>query len=218
MLNGKKIVNKPADQEGEGRDSIRSSDNSLNILKKSSALLYGHFLLTSGLHSNRYFQCALVLQHPRYAEHLAKMLAGKFKGKKPDVVVSPAIGGIVLGQELGRVLGIRAIFAEREEGKLTLRRGFDIKKSEKAIIVEDVLTTGGSVREIVKIVTKKGADLVGIGCIVNRSSRPLKFKVPVRHVLKMKVNNYDPQECPLCKKGIPVVKPGSRKFSKNSIK
>ena len=189
----------------------REGKKVLDLLKKSSALLEGHFLLSSGLHSNRYVQCALVLQYPNYAAFLAKELVKKFGKTKIDVVVSPAIGGIVFGQEVARVLRARTIFAEREEGKLTLRRGFDIKKGEKVLVVEDVLTTGGSVREILKIVREKNGKLIGIGSIVDRSIRQLNFNVPLKSILKLQIKTYDVQHCPFCKKGLPVVEPGSRK-------
>lgn len=188
----------------------KGSEEVLSILRKTGAFLEGHFLLSSGLHSNRYVQCALILQHPKYAEYLGKNLAKKFSKRKINVVVSPAIGGIVIGQEVGRALGKRAIFAEREEGKLVLRRGFDIKKDERILIVEDVLTTGGSVKEIIGIARKKGARLVGVGCIVNRSTGDIKFEVPLKFLLRLKIENYKPQKCPLCKQGLPLVKPGSR--------
>ena len=137
--------------------------NVMSLLKKSKALLDGHFLLSSGLHSNRYVQCAMVLQYPNYATFLARKLVKKFSKTKIDVVVSPAIGGIIFGQEVARALRARAVFTEREEGKLALRRGFDIKKGEKVLVVEDVLTTGGSVREILKIVREKNGKLQTTG-------------------------------------------------------
>jgi len=190
----------------------RNEGEVLKILEKNRALLSGHFLLSSGLHSNRYVQCALVLQYPDYAAFLAGELAKKFGKKKIDVVVSPAIGGIVIGQEVARALKCRGIFAERVEGKLTLRRGFDIKKGEKVLVVEDVLTTGGSVREILKIVREKKAKPVGIAAIVNRSIKSLNFAIPVRSLLRLKIKTFDAQHCPLCREGVPLVKPGSRKF------
>lgn len=189
----------------------KNSRDIISIFKKTGAFLEGHFLLSSGLHSNKYVQCALVLQYPGYAALLARKLAEQFKGAKADVVVSPAIGGIVLGQEVGRAIGKRAVFAEREEGKLALRRGFDLKEGEKVLVVEDVLTTGGSVREIIKVVKKKKAKLVGVGCIVNRSTRNINFKAPLKFLVRLEIETFDSRECSLCKQGIPVVKPGSRK-------
>ena len=184
----------------------------MDILGKSRPLLSGHFLLTSGLHSNRYVQCALVLQYPNYAAFLASEIAKKFGNKKIDAVVSPAIGGIVIGQEVARVLKARSLFAERDEGRLTLRRGFELRNGERVLVVEDVLTTGGSVKEIIKIVRKSGAKLAGVGSIVNRSIKSLNFNAPVHSVVKLKIKTFDSQNCPLCKQGIPVVKPGSRKL------
>ncbi|OIN97146.1 orotate phosphoribosyltransferase [Candidatus Desantisbacteria bacterium CG1_02_38_46] len=185
--------------------------NVMSLLKKSKALLDGHFLLSSGLHSNRYVQCAMVLQYPNYATFLARKLVKKFSKTKIDVVVSPAIGGIIFGQEVARALRARAVFTEREEGKLALRRGFDIKKGEKVLVVEDVLTTGGSVREILKIVREKNGKLIGIGSIVNRSTKRLNFKVPLESILMLQIKTYDTQHCPFCKEGLPLVKPGSKK-------
>jgi orotate phosphoribosyltransferase len=183
----------------------------MDLFKKSKALLEGHFLLSSGLHSNKYVQCALVLQYPNYAGFLAKELARKFGKTKIDTVISPAIGGIVFGQEVARAIGAKAIFAEREEGKLTLRRGFDIKKDEKILVIEDVLTTGGSAKEIIRIVKKKKAKLVGVGSLVNRSMKRLDFDVQMKSLLKLDIKTFDTQHCPYCKKNMELVKPGSRK-------
>ena len=188
-----------------------TAQKTLEIFKKTKAFLEGHFLLSSGLHSSKYVQCAIVLQYPTYAAYLAKNLASKFNSKKIDVVVSPAIGGIVIGQEVGRALGKRSIFAERQEGQLTLRRGFDLKKGEQVLVVEDVLTTGGSVKEIIKIVNKVGAKLAGVGCMIDRTSKKLNFKVPMNSLMKLEIKTYSSDECPMCKDGkIPLVKPGSK--------
>lgn len=188
----------------------------MDLLKKSKALLEGHFLLSSGLHSNRYVQCALVLQYSNYAAFLAKEIAKKFGKVKIDTVISPAIGGIVFGQEVARDIGAKAIFAEREEGKLTLRRGFDIKKDEKILVIEDVLTTGGSAKEIIKIIKKKKAKLIGVGSLVNRSMKRLDFGVPFKSLVKLDIKTFDAQHCPYCSKGLALVKPGSRKSSTTS--
>ncbi len=184
----------------------------MDLLKKSKALLEGHFLLSSGLHSNRYVQCALVLQYPNYAAFLAKEIARKFGKVKIDTVISPAIGGIVFGQEVARDIGAKAIFAEREEGKLTLRRCFDIKKDEKILVIEDVLTTGGSAKEIIKIIKKKKAKLIGVGSLVNRSMKRLDFGVPLKSLVKLDIKVFDTQHCPYCGQGLPLIKPGSKKF------
>lgn len=186
-------------------------EEAIEIFKKTGALLQGHFRLTSGLHSPQYFQCARVLQHPIYAEYFCREIAAYFRPLKIDVVVSPAIGGIVVGQEVARLLGCRAIFAERENDKMTLRRGFEISSGEKILAVEDVVTTGGSVKEVIRLCRDRVADILGAAFIVDRSGGKAVFDVPFYSVFQMDVAAYKPDECPLCKKGEPVVKPGSRK-------
>jgi len=178
----------------------------LKVFKEKKALLEGHFLLTSGLHSDRYMQCAKVLQYPEIAEEIAKALADKIKTKQIDVVVSPAIGGIVIGQELARQLGCRAIFCERENGVMTLRRGFEIQKDENCLVVEDVITTGGSTNEVIKVVEGFGGKVAGKACVVDRSAMA-DFSTSV---LKVDIKTYQPENCPLCKTGLPLVQPGSR--------
>lgn len=180
------------------------------IFKETGALLEGHFLLTSGLHSSNYFQCAKVLQHPKYLTAFCTELASKFEGVKIDTVISPAIGGIVVGTELGRILDKRTIFAERENGEMTLRRGFSVEESENILVVEDVVTTGGSVKEVIKLVESKGAKVVGVGYIVDRSNGVVRFGTKQASLLKMEVLTFLPNSCPTCKLEIPVVKPGSR--------
>lgn len=187
-------------------------EEALQIFRDTGALLDGHFRLTSGLHSPQYFQCAKVLQYPHYAEKLCREIANHFKDEKIDVVVSPAIGGIVVGQEVARLLGCRAIFAERENGAMTLRRGFEINPAERVLVVEDVVTTGGSLKEVVELAKSAGAAIVGVGFIVDRSAGKVTFDVPGYAVLQMKVVTYQPESCPLCKEGIPIEKPGSRKI------
>ncbi len=184
----------------------------LEIFKKSGALLNGHFLLTSGRHSDVYFQCAKVLQYPEYAEKLCLIIADEFKDKKIDTVIAPAIGGIVVGQEVARLLNKRSIFAEREDKTLTLRRGFSLEKGEKVFVCEDVVTTGGSVFEVIEIVKKAGAEVIGVGFIVDRSNGKVQFGYPQVSAMKMNVISYSAEECPLCKEGTPAVKPGSRKI------
>jgi len=199
MSNGKKTAKKSTAQK------------TLEIFKKTKAFLEGHFLLSSGLHSSKYVQCAIVLQYPTFAAYLAKNLASKFNSKKIDVVVSPAIGGIVIGQEVGRAMGKRSIFAERQEGQLTLRRGFELKKGERVLVVEDVLTTGGSIKEMTKVINKTGAKIVGVGCMVNRMAKKPNFKVPFEYLMKLEIKTYGANECPMCKDGkIQLVKPGSK--------
>lgn len=180
------------------------------ILEDSNALLTGHFLLTSGLHSPNYFQCAKVLQYPKYTSILCIDLARRFK-EEVDVVVSPAVGGIVVGQEVGRELNKRTIFTERENEEMTLRRGFEIQPGEKVLIAEDVLTTGRSIREVIKVVEACGAELVGVGVLIDRSGGENMFDCPLESIMKMNVVTYTAEECPLCKEEIPLVKPGSRK-------
>ncbi|HUL43375.1 MAG TPA: orotate phosphoribosyltransferase [Bacteroidota bacterium] len=186
-----------------------TSEEILTLFRNTNALLEGHFQLTSGLHSPQYFQCAKVLQHPEYAEKLCRELSSRFQDDAIDVVISPALGGIVVGQEVGRQLGIRTIFTERKEGAMELRRGFEIARGEKVLVCEDVITTGGSVNEVIGIVERNGGTLVGVGAIVDRSAGRAtypRFTV----ALTMHVVTYPPADCPLCKKGIPVDKPGSR--------
>ncbi|MBA7467181.1 Orotate phosphoribosyltransferase [subsurface metagenome] len=189
----------------------------LEIFQKSGALLSGHFRLSSGLHSGKYLQCALVLQYPDLAEKLCNQLASRLelRGSKIDAVISPAIGGIIVGQEVAKVLGCRAIFCEREEGKMKLRRGFEIRKEERVVVVEDVITTGGSAKEIVEIVQGMGGKVKGIGAIVDRSKPSFSdelatLNLPLNSLLRIDIETYSPEECPICKKGIPLQKPGSK--------
>ncbi len=183
----------------------------LQIFRETDALLDGHFLLTSGLHSPHYFQCAKVLQYPKYLHLLSGEIAKHFEYSEIELLISPAIGGIVMGTEVGRMLEARTIFAERENGVMSLRRGFGIKKGERVLVVEDVVTTGGSVKEIIQLVEKAGATLAGVGYIVDRSSGKTTFNAKTFSVLQMDVVTYIPESCPLCKQGTPAVKPGSRK-------
>jgi len=184
----------------------------LNIFKKTGALLTGHFLLTSGRHSDRYFQCAKVLQYPEYTELLCKMIEDNFRKFEIDTVIAPAIGGLVVGQEVARQLNKRFIFAEREDKKLSLRRGFTLDENEKVLVCEDVVTTGGSVFEVINIVKSSNAKVVGVGFIVDRSNGKVDFKFPQFSTLKMDVVSYLHDECPLCREDIELVKPGSRKI------
>ena len=184
----------------------------LNIFKKSGALLTGHFLLTSGRHSDRYFQCAKVLQYPEYTEILCKMISDNFRNAAVDTVIAPAIGGLVVGQEVARQLNKRFIFAEREDKKLSLRRGFTLDENEKVLVCEDVVTTGGSVFETIEIVKTNKAKIAGVGFIVDRSNGKVDFGFKQFSALKMEVVSYLPDECPLCREDIELVKPGSRKI------
>jgi orotate phosphoribosyltransferase len=182
----------------------------LKIFRESGALLEGHFKLTSGLHSAQYFQCAKVLQYPWHAQKLCWEIAYNYMTDKVTAVIAPAIGGIIVAQEVARLIRARSIFAEREQGKMTLRRGFEINPDDVVLIVEDVVTTGGSVNEIVELVQQSGASLKGIGFIVDRSMGRANFPVATFSLLKMDVIVHKPEECPLCKKGVPLIKPGSR--------
>ncbi|MBI9072316.1 MAG: orotate phosphoribosyltransferase [Melioribacteraceae bacterium] len=187
-----------------------SDKNIIEIFEKTNALLNGHFLLTSGKHSNQYFQCAQVLQYPEYTEQICEDISEYFKDFEIDTVISPAIGGIVVGLEVARQLKKKFIFAERQDGKMTLRRGFKFEKGEKVLVCEDVVTTGGSVFEVIDLVKEAGAELVGVGIIVDRSNGKVKFGVPQTSTLQMEVITYEKDECPLCKQGLEAIKPGSR--------
>ena len=182
----------------------------LDIFRKSGALLEGHFRLSSGLHSTGYLQCALVLQHPAVAEALARVIAAKVRELRATVVLSPALGGVVIGQDVARALGVRAIFAERQDGVLTLRRGFMLSEADRVLVVEDVLTTGGSTRETMQVATAAGAQVVGAASIVDRSGGKAAFDVPFITLLDIDLPTYQPDACPPCAQGLPVVKPGSR--------
>ena len=182
----------------------------LELFRTSGALLDGHFRLTSGLHSPGYLQCALVLQHPAHAESLGRAIAGGTRDLTPTVVLSPALGGVVIGHEVGRALGVRAIFAERQDGRLTLRRGFSVTGRDRVLVVEDVLTTGGSTRETIEVATAAGGRVVGAAAIVDRSGGRVRFEVPLHSLLDLALPTYEPETCPLCAQGVPVVKPGSR--------
>ncbi len=183
----------------------------LNIFRKTEALLDGHFRLTSGRHSNQYFQCAKVLQYTNYNTQICEMIVNHFKDTEIDTVIAPALGGIIVGQEVARQLNIKFIFAEREQSALTLRRGFSLSENEKVLVCEDVVTTGGSVFEVIDIVKSNNARVVGVGFIVDRSNGKVKFDYPQYSTLTVNAVSFTPEECELCKKGIPVIKPGSRK-------
>jgi orotate phosphoribosyltransferase len=183
----------------------------LRMFRDSGAFLDGHFRLSSGLHSPGYLQCALVLQHPARAEALGTALAAATRAWAPTVVLSPALGGIVIGQEVGRALGVRAVFAERTDGSLALRRGFALGPSDRVLVVEDVLTTGGSTRETIDVATAQGATTVGAGAIMDRSGGRHGLSVPFATLCPMDLPTYQPDVCPLCAAGSEAVKPGSRK-------
>jgi orotate phosphoribosyltransferase len=182
----------------------------LKIFRDTHALLDGHFLLRSGLHSRQYFQCALVLQFPRIAEHLCGELADKLKNAGAQTVISPAMGGLFIGHEVARALNARHLFVEKNSsGKLELRRSFQITPGEKVLVVEDVVTKGGRVREAIDIVRSSKGEVVGVGTLVDRSAGALELGVRMESLLTLEIETFDPALCPLCKAGEPLVKPGS---------
>jgi orotate phosphoribosyltransferase len=187
-----------------------TSDLVLDIFRRLGALHEGHFRLTSGLHSPGYLQCALVLQYPREAEALGAALADRVRSLGAGVVLSPALGGIVVGHEVGRALGVRALFAERQDGTLSLRRGFLLARSDRVFVVEDVVTTGGSTRETIDVARAAGATVVGAGSIIDRSGGNQGLDVPYHSLAQVQFPTYQPETCPLCAEGKPVIKPGSR--------
>jgi orotate phosphoribosyltransferase len=182
----------------------------LDQFRRCGALLEGHFRLSSGLHSSGYLQCALVLQHPADAAALGRALADKVGRLRPSVVLSPALGGLIVGHEVGRGLGIRAIFAERQDGLLMLRRGFLLSQTDRVLVVEDAVTTGRSTQETIQVATAAGSEVVGVASIVDRSGGHADFGVPFESLLTIDLPTYQPDGCPLCARGLPVVKPGSR--------
>lgn len=187
------------------------SSNRINdIMEKTGVLQTGHFLLTSGKHSNKYMQCAKIFQHPDISAEISKALAEKYDGYDIDIVIGPAIGGIILAYEVARQLEVRALFAERENGRMTLRRGFEIKPGSRVLVVEDVITTGGSVKEVIEVVRKAGGEVAGVASVVDRSGGKALFDVPFKSVIKINIDTYEPEECPMCKAGTAAVKPGSR--------
>jgi orotate phosphoribosyltransferase len=187
-----------------------SSNDVLERFRRAGALLDGHFRLTSGLHSPGYLQCALVLQHPREAEACGAAIAAQVGGLGVQTVLSPALGGIVIGQEVGRALGVRAIFAERQDGRLTLRRGFTLTPGEKVLVVEDVVTTGGSTRETIEVARAAGAEVVAAASIIDRSGGAQQLDVPYHALASIALPTYEAEQCPMCAAGKPVLKPGSR--------
>lgn len=182
------------------------------LLVESGSLLNGHFLLSSGLHSNKYFQCATLLEDPKYAEQIAKAVADKCRELKPDVVLAPALGAVVFGYELARQLGVRSIFAERPDGKFELRRGFALRPGERVLMAENVVTTGGSVVETAEMAKALGAHVVGYALIVDRTMGRWQPQEPLIAYAALEAATYQPETCPLCAEGTKAVKPGSRSF------
>lgn len=195
-----------------------TKEDVLKIFEENEALLKGHFRLTSGLHSGRYLQCALALQHPAVAEKLCAELAEKAEDDpnmgRIDLVIAPALGGVIVAHEVARALGARAIFAERQEKTMTLRRGFQIKPGERCLVVEDVITTGGSTREVMEVVALHGGVTVGVGSLIDRSLNAsgdaVDLGVPRHALAALEVPTYKPEECPMCREGSTPIKPGSR--------
>ncbi len=185
----------------------------LDIFREAGVLLEGHFLLTSGKHSNQYLQCAKIFRHTKYSEELCKALAEQFSGEKIDVVIGPAMGAVQMAYEVSRHIGCENFFAEREDGKMTLRRGFTVTPGMRCLLVEDVVTTGGSINEVKELVRAAGGVVVGIGSIVNRSGGVVDFGVPYKAVIKVDVQSWEAGDCPMCKEGkTQAIKPGSRKI------
>jgi orotate phosphoribosyltransferase len=182
----------------------------LKLFRESGALLDGHFRLSSGLHSSHYLQCALVLQNPIHAEQLGRALARELAELGATVVLSPALGGLIIGHEVARALTVRAIFAERQDGQMILRRGFSLAPTDRVLVIEDVVTTGGSTRETMAVAERAGAAVVGAGAIIDRSGGAAAIEVPFVSLETLNVSNFQPDRCPLCTAGVPIVKPGSR--------
>ncbi len=193
---------------------IINKEEVMQKFEQAGAIQKGHFKLTSGVHSDTYIQCAQVMQYPGFMHNLCSELGKKFRGDDIDVIVGPAIGGIIMAHVMARVLGpwVRAIFTERENGKMTLRRSFEIKEGEKVLVVEDVTTTGSSVREVIDIVKSRKGEAVGVGVLIDRSGGKVGFGIKIEKLLTVDIKTYLPEECPLCKNGIPAVKPGSREL------
>lgn len=185
-------------------------DEILDLFRRSSALLEGHFRLSSGLHSPGYLQCALVLQHPEEAAALGAAIAERVAALRPTVVLSPALGGVIIGHEVARALGVRATFAERENAVLTLRRGFALSGAERVVVVEDVITTGGSTKETMAVARAAGAEVLAATAIINRSGGHTALDVPLHALVDLSLPTYAPEVCPLCRQGVPLTKPGSR--------
>lgn len=184
------------------------SDEVMTIFKAAGAILEGHFLLTSGLHSPVYWEKFRVLQYPHYTERLCCLIADHFRGRGVQVVAGPTTGGIIISFEVARQLGVRSVFAEKEGEKRVFRRGFTIESGERVLVVDDVLTTGKSIREVMEVVSSLGGNIIGIAVLVDRAEEEKEFGVPLFSCLKTTAPAYKPADCPLCARGIPLVRPG----------
>ena len=187
------------------------SEEILPLLESVGAVQHGHFVLSSGRHGETYVQCALVLAHPGHAEALGRALAGRFRDIKIDAVVSMALGGLILGHEVARALGVRAMFVERDAtGRMALRRGFRFEPAERILVIEDVWTTGRSTREGIEVIEAAGGHVAALGALIDRTGGSVDWKVPACALLELAIPSYEPAECPLCKGGGVAVRPGSR--------
>jgi orotate phosphoribosyltransferase len=195
----------------ESRRTMMAQERAEEILRETNALLEGHFLLTSGRHSDKYMQCAQVLQYPHYAQELSRGLAEEFTADAVDIVLGPAVGGIIVAYEMARLLHARCLFSERENGVMTLRRGFRIEKGQNVLIAENVITTGGTVREVITLTREAGGHVCGVAALVDRSMGHIDFGVKLRAAYTADVKSWTADACPLCRENkIPLVKPGSR--------
>lgn len=189
-------------------------EEKIALLEEADVLQTGHFRLTSGRHSDKYMQCARVFEYGKYSEAICGDIADAYRDKNVELVIGPAVGGIIISYEVARQLGVRNIFAERENGVMTLRRGFTIEPGTRVLVVEDTITTGGSVKEVIALVREKGGNVIGVGSVVDRSNGAVDFGVPLHAAVSMEVVSFEEADCPLCRQGLPIVKPGSRNFAK----
>jgi len=189
-------------------DCNLDQDDLVGLLKQTGVIMEGHFLLTSGRHSACFLQCSQLLQYPQHAEKVCRLMAEPFRNENIDIVIGPAMGGVILSYETARALGARALFAERTgEGKMALRRGFRVEAGEKVLVVEDAITTGGSVQKVLDLLAGTGAEIAGVSIIIDRTSGQVDFGAPLKTLLSMEIESYAPEDCPLCREKIPLKKP-----------